>query len=741
MFQTIKNIFNRENKINLILREMFKFQNIIIYVISLLISMVEIKGGKLPFAPIMVAACVGESVPVLLVYVLSLIGTYIGGGTNAILEFIFISIIYFVLVLLFKSKIAVEDRNEQIKTGGKLFLATFIVNCFERISMGLAFSEIMFSIFIAIIYYVLYKIFVNGINVIKDYNIKKAFTREELVAGAIMVCIACVVFRNIKVFDVNLLFIIMVFFALANGMTNKFINGLVAGFGIGLAVALCTEVTLLEILILILAGSVAGILANGGKIASVTGTFLIDLGALYVFKDNPEMFVYLKGILIATILLVFVPMKRNYDFDSIVEKKKELPAVQKKIAEKSKVKSELTEEDIINNVNLTIDVVPEKFVENVLKKINKHPDNIFYEELINEENGIIRELGIKYINNNKITEDDFIKVLNNHNNFIAKDDDRIIKDVKEIVSIVNTNSLKELDLDIEKENKEPKKEKKKVKNDIKETKEENTLKNDLNAKNFKIESVVIKDIDNGKKVVEINFDKDEATRLKDKAVVANISDILTKNFGVKLSFQRDRKEDTTYNQIYSSDEKFTVQVGIVEEPIEDDADRLSIKKRLDDGKYLFVLADGKNKADVIEDIEDALDDGYNKKSLEEIKKLTKKSKINFLVLDLFTSTVENYQNDNYITYIKSKKNVDVLNKGEYSKENLEEGDLIIMTNHTVLDSGDIIEGNWLETFIKNSSTNNPKKLADMIYEETVEKNLGIMKESTVIIIVKVVKKK
>ena len=64
-------------------------------------------------------------------------------------------------------------------------------------------TEIMFSMFIAIIYYVLYKIFVNGINVIKDYNIKKAFTREELVAGAIMVCIACVVFRNIKVFDVN----------------------------------------------------------------------------------------------------------------------------------------------------------------------------------------------------------------------------------------------------------------------------------------------------------------------------------------------------------------------------------------------------------------------------------------------------------------------------------------------------------------------------------------------------------
>ena len=112
-----------------------------------------------------------------------------------------------------------------------------------------------------------------------------------------------------------------------------------------------------------------------------------------------------------------------------------------------------------------------------------------------------------------------------------------------------------------------------------------------------------------------------------------------------------------------------------------------------------------------------------------------------LFRSLFTSTVENYQNDNYVTYIKSKKNVDVLNQGEYSKENLEEGDLIIMVNHTVLDSGDIIEENWLEQFIKNSSTNNPKKLADMIYEETVEKNLGIMKESTVIIIVKVVKKK
>ena len=75
MFQNIAegNIQNEKekiklnNKIWLICRELFRIQNIIIYAITLLISMISIKDAYIPLGLTMVAACLGSTVPVFLV--------------------------------------------------------------------------------------------------------------------------------------------------------------------------------------------------------------------------------------------------------------------------------------------------------------------------------------------------------------------------------------------------------------------------------------------------------------------------------------------------------------------------------------------------------------------------------------------------------------------------------------------------------------------------------------------------
>ena len=50
------------------------------------------------------------------------------------------------------------------------------------------------GIIISALVYVFYKIFVNGIVVIRDFNIKKAFSIEEIVAATIIIAIASVPF-------------------------------------------------------------------------------------------------------------------------------------------------------------------------------------------------------------------------------------------------------------------------------------------------------------------------------------------------------------------------------------------------------------------------------------------------------------------------------------------------------------------------------------------------------------------
>jgi hypothetical protein len=116
MFQNVADAegYNKEksyNSSNVIyrLKEIFKYQNIIIYFLTFLMSTLSVKGEFAPFGLAMMAACVGESVPIIGVFIVAIIGTFIGNGITSVGNFIFASVIYFAAVLIFKTKVAVEE--------------------------------------------------------------------------------------------------------------------------------------------------------------------------------------------------------------------------------------------------------------------------------------------------------------------------------------------------------------------------------------------------------------------------------------------------------------------------------------------------------------------------------------------------------------------------------------------------------------------------------------------------------
>ena len=103
----------------------FKAQNIIIYVLTFLISMVSIKNEVLPFGLAIIAACLGTEIPIAVVFGLSSISTFAFHGISGFGTFFFTCLVYFLSVILFKPKYSIEERNEIVKTGGKLFFACF----------------------------------------------------------------------------------------------------------------------------------------------------------------------------------------------------------------------------------------------------------------------------------------------------------------------------------------------------------------------------------------------------------------------------------------------------------------------------------------------------------------------------------------------------------------------------------------------------------------------------------------
>ena len=113
MFQNITESVEEQesikiSKTNLILKELLKVQNVIIFVLTLLVSTLSIEEEIAPFGLAMVAATLSSGVPVFGVLVAATIGTLAGNGVSAFLNFVLSAIIYFALVLIFKPKVAVE---------------------------------------------------------------------------------------------------------------------------------------------------------------------------------------------------------------------------------------------------------------------------------------------------------------------------------------------------------------------------------------------------------------------------------------------------------------------------------------------------------------------------------------------------------------------------------------------------------------------------------------------------------
>ena len=116
----------------------------------------------------------------------------------------------------------------------------------------------------------------------------------------------------------------------------------------------------------------------------------------------------------------------------------------------------------------------------------------------------------------------------------------------------------------------------------------------LTGKGYNVNSVSVNKSLNGKHIVNLNLEFDDTIR--DKSKIKNIADIISRLFGEKFAFQKDRKNLKTgvYVQTYSAQDKFALQVGsskMTKEGSKISGDS-NLQIRLEDGKYLLAISDG-----------------------------------------------------------------------------------------------------------------------------------------------------
>lgn len=759
MFQNIaeETMQNERENINInarwakLLKELFKVQNIVIYILTLLISMITVKDTYIPLGIAMVAACLGSTVPIVLVYICSLIGTAISVGSSEFANVFWLSIVYFLLLSMFRAKICVEERNEIYKTGSRLFWAYVICSIFRNWGSGWIYNLFM-SCMTGGILYVFYKIFVNGIIIIKDFNKKKVFTVEETASGIAIIVLALSFFNNNVIDKLTISSIIGMFLIIILGWQKGILAGVSTAILSAIMLGLVQAFDISNISIFIVPAAVVGFLSHFRR---------IDLKKIF---GNTKMLDN-KG------------ETRLTEHREIVDNLQEL-------------KETLEDTMKYEAVDKLEEKKYEKYEEAFFDNLEEIKDNIFYDELILAENDIAKDIFDILENNDIILEDDLVEIFKKNNNYILVQDQKIKDDLREVIKIAN-RSYKIIQIENIKIN-ENKKANKKIadvarevakavdtciekveeKKDEKLVKKEKELEKILRGKNLPIEKANIKQVKNGKYIVELELDFVDNS-LREKSKIANIADLVSKTIGSKITFQKDKRnlETGEYVQVYSSEDKFIMQVGsskISKDDSEASGD-CNLQIRLNDGKYVLAISDGmgtgakarENSKLVINRLKKLLQNGFEKEqsiklvnsSLSLKTEKDEFSTLDMCVLDLYEGNMSLIKNGACNTYIKNRKNISVIKSEEMPiglglEVNLKEkvlpvsdGDIILICSDGLLDSKEELKKDWVEEYLKNVSTNNVQKISDMILAEAIDNNYGVAGDDITIIVAKIIKRK
>lgn len=434
-------IKDTKNKFNLFSNVLEK-KNIAIYVVALMLSFVGLDGEFSTFSISLLGACVASGFPLLGVIVLSLVGNCIKFGVGGALGYFLTALVMLVTLFILKPSYNEQERNEQIKIGKNVFLASLLVQIVKFAITGFTVYDVLSSITLAIIALVFYKIFVNSIVVLQGFGREKAFTIEELIGASLILSIALGAFGDFSILGVNIKNILSILIVMVLGWKNGILVGTTSGVTIGVTLGVITGSEPIMIAAYAISGMLAGILNRFGKIGVIVGFALGNVELAYVSNGYTVELIHFKEILIASIGLLAVPKTFHIDLEEFMPNRKFLPVAPNRTLNKSK---EMAEN--LNNVSEAIqemattyrEVEQEAFEANTTKTTNKqifisellnnlepYHDNMLYEDIADTEGEIIEKIFLALLDKQEIDRQDLLEIFAECNSYIVGFDDKDI---------------------------------------------------------------------------------------------------------------------------------------------------------------------------------------------------------------------------------------------------------------------------------------------------------------------------
>ena len=724
-------------------------ENLAIYVVAFMMSLVGIGGDFSIFSISVLGACFASSVPALGVVAVSLLGNFIKFGVGGGLGYFLTTLVLIITLFIFKPRYNEEERNEKIKIGKNVFIATLLIQIVKIAMAQFTLYDVLASITLSIIALVFYKIFVNSIVVVQEFYEKRAFSIEEVIGASLMLAIAVGGIGDFSVAGFSIRNILSILIVMVLGWKNGMLIGTTSGVTIGVTLGVITNSEPIMIAAYAISGMIAGILNRFGKIGVVVGFALGNILLAYVANGYTVELIHFKEILIASIGLLFVPKTLQIDIEEFTGKSKLLPSMSDRALNKSKEVAESLNNvsnainemattyrgqddlDAVEKDNISSDENKEIFIGELLNNLEPYKDNMLYDDIAKADGEIDNEIFELLLEKQEISRKDLLQIFANCNSYIVgAEDNKISKQLEDnIMQIVRTinvsykvaksnfiwkkkeeqtkknisnqlknvsNAIKSMAKDIEKD----------IKAEEKYQAERLEIVDLLRQKEIEVQDIMIKK--DNRFIVEIYL-----TRLLENTKLEQIAEILTNI--LKEPIVLNAEATVGKKIVYLSDDKYIMAIGMAQETknnSKQSGDSI-LNIRLKDGKYLVAISDGmgsgkeaKNSSNqTLRLLENLLVSGFDKKaSLDLINNaLMNQNKETFATLDiaivdLYEGNVEFIKSAACPTYIKKNKRVQMIKsnslptgileecKLETFDKDINDGEIVVLCSDGILDS-------------------------------------------------------
>lgn len=606
-----------------------------------------------------------------------------------------------------------STRNEKIKLGKRIFFASLIVNVIKVFIKQFLIYDLLVAITVSMVVYIFYKIFVNALGLITNYNEKMAFSIEEVLASSLLASIALCALQDIQILGFSIRNVLSIFIVLVLGWKNGILVGTTAGATIGVTLGIIANSEPMVVASYAISGMIAGILNRFGKIGVICGFVLGNVVLSYVSNGLISNLIVFKEILIAGVALLAVPRNINLKIENIIGENKFLPIGVNRGLNKSKETvsklnnvSKMVNEMANTYKDVAATVVDEQdikeknkqtFIAELLNNIENMKENILYDSIENVEGEIVDEIFNKLLEKQFIKEKDLIKILAKNNNYVVgfgEDEEKLDRDIEKMTQAINSayrigkmNFVWSARLKEEKQNFESqlKGVSKAISNIAKNLDEENyaqELFDDkkeqialiLKQKEILLQEISITKKDGGRFNVELYIEQNERNDIKD--IILNILNKVLEEKMCVIEEKSVKKENCT-KYVFMSDDKYILDIGhsiAIKDNMPVSGDSI-LNTKLKDGKYLIAISDGmgsgpearKSSQIVTSMLKRLLNSGFERNtsiSLINSSLLNVSDEVfatlDIAIIDLYKGTIEFIKNGACPTYIKNSKRTQVI---------------------------------------------------------------------------------